>query len=269
MVDLSWHPAGLSPQQSFSELMPWLQNPTTVSPQQGFLLSGAQASNYSVHYTQTSRYSIPAFNCRSSLRCSCIQLQWSLQLAGYSTVVTVTGSSPTDGKVWMPQAQQDISEICANCPSMEKHLFFSSNCSPWMSCTSVPVDECNPVVSEWKRFQPRKGAISLASYVLFQFCKKNVSKARQCTSFIFSQTMYPMIGRERCCKYEELREFPRILQIRTSKSEWELDSDADFINIRGITWVYKNLVNKEFQDWVRIRLRLASQDIQSVVSRGG
>ena len=84
-----------------------------------------------------------------------------------------------------------------------------------------------------------------------------------------SQTMYPMIGRERCCKYEELREFPRILQIRRSKSEWDLDSDKDVINIWGITWVYKNLVNEEFQDWVRIRLRLASQDIQSVVSRGG
>ena len=149
VVDLSWHLAGLSPQQ-------------------GFLLSGAQASNYSVHYTQTSRYSIPAFNCRSSLRCSCIQLQWSLQLAGYSTVVTETGSSPTDGKVWMPQAQQDIREICANCPSMEKHLFFSSNCSPWMSCTSVPVDECNPVVSEWKRFQPRKGAISICPFSILK-----------------------------------------------------------------------------------------------------
>ena len=169
----------------------------------------------------------------------------------------------------MPQAQQDIREICANCPSMEKHLFFSSNCSPWMSCTSVPVDECNPVVSEWKRFQPRKGAISLASHLLFQFCKKIISKARQCTSFTFSQRMYPMIGRERCCKYEELREFPRILQIRSSKSGWDLNSDKDVINIWGITWVYKNLVNKEFQDWVRIRLRLASQDIQSVVSRGG
>ena len=174
--------------------MPWLQNPTTVSPQQGFLLSGAQASNYSVHYTQTSRYSIPDFNCRSSLRCSCIQLQWSLQLAGHSTVVTVTGSSPTDGKVWMPQAQQGISEICANCPSMEKHLFFSSNRSPWMSCTSVPVDECNPVVSEWKGFQPRKGAIFLGSCVLFQFCKKLFQKLGNAPRSHFLRRCIPWLG---------------------------------------------------------------------------